>query len=858
MNEREYTIKKTLGRLKNDVKNDIDINSARIYQSIRTLSEYVLKITLESLNDKFLVENKNITMHDMFYHLNDNYSFNFDTGKYYKEIIRQRNLKEHSPEKFNPEIDHKKIKEIVFFYNDLSKALCEISSCKDNLFRINEDVFYDKPPVVIDETHTSGEMNSRETKAIFEKRRLEKKLDDMEKVEGNSTEKNRRKIRSERLTIENHIKMNDGKLMSIYMFKNKNKRKPISLKKEAMRFFIGLSEKDYGFAVEGLEASGRCDHPYAHIYSVIYNLLLRNKIYRPTSFLKQNERNQGIKINYANVVKYQIMFLLLVKNNYCNQDILSFKLENGNQNEFLIAIKDILNYASTVARLSASDFTAPPIKISEDGIGISIGTHPDASAYCTDLLECDRNCKSTSWIEPGLQFSINAGNKIDMEFILENAFGFKTFKKGQFETICNILNSDASSICIMPTASGKSLIYYFYSIMTSMPTIIVSPTKLLIEDQIRNLNQIHGYYSCTGLDENLDYSDYSFEHMLNFATPEIFMNQTFTDRVSQIISSGKIKTIVLDEIHCASNWSHDYRPAYLMLSKYISASMPNVRILGFTATTSYLITKDIMRQYSISKENIYEPISLTREDIHLSFHGYPDVNEIIEGLESSFIQNNFARSIVFTKNSDMTKVVYQKLKPSIQIKCDCFTDSSLDSYYDFVNGNIDIMIANNQMGIGVNMPDIVNSYHIGFPLSKNHFIQEAGRIARNGLHGEASIIFNSLSNLGYTEKKLLDISTPVEELVEVINMSNTNYSDILNSFKNIMGHVEDPHSCIKNLKSIYGSFPSEEKHIGLFVYNDEESRYAMDRKNIHAQTYLLTLKNMGIIKEWYIHSTALR
>jgi ATP-dependent DNA helicase Q4 len=54
----------------------------------------------------------------------------------------------------------------------------------------------------------------------------------------------------------------------------------------------------------------------------------------------------------------------------------------------------------------------------------------------------------------------------------------------------------------------------------------------------------------------------------------------------------QISMVCVDEIHCASEWSHNFRPAYLVLHEMIKEKLgTNTRVLGLTATATKAATK---------------------------------------------------------------------------------------------------------------------------------------------------------------------------------------------------------------------------------------------------------------------------
>jgi ATP-dependent DNA helicase Q4 len=62
--------------------------------------------------------------------------------------------------------------------------------------------------------------------------------------------------------------------------------------------------------------------------------------------------------------------------------------------------------------------------------------------------------------------------------------------------------------------------------------------------------------------------------------------------------------VCVDEIHCASEWSHNFRPTYLMLHEMIREKLgKETTVLGLTATATKSTVKQICKIFDISYPN---------------------------------------------------------------------------------------------------------------------------------------------------------------------------------------------------------------------------------------------------------------
>src|SRR5699024_9744611 len=146
------------------------------------------------------------------------------------------------------------------------------------------------------------------------------------------------------------------------------------------------------------------------------------------------------------------------------------------------------------------------------------------------------------------------------------------------------------------------------SLLQPLPMFILAPTEILIEDQIRNLKKFHHMDNVSHLKLTVDndFSNFEMRNSLLYLTPATFQNRHLLvkcryinnghtlvmNEKSRILQEIKvapgpsISYVVLDEIHCLSNWGHDFRPEYLMLSKFLNKFLDRVTFLGFTATAN--------------------------------------------------------------------------------------------------------------------------------------------------------------------------------------------------------------------------------------------------------------------------------
>jgi len=98
-----------------------------------------------------------------------------------------------------------------------------------------------------------------------------------------------------------------------------------------------------------------------------------------------------------------------------------------------------------------------------------------------------------------------------------------------------------------------------------------------------------------------------------FVTPE----RLFMEDLSKY--GRKISMVCVDEIHCASEWSHNFRPTYLMLHEMVKEKLgKRTRVLGLTATATVSTQKHICKLFDIKPEHLVTQLDLSRQNLQLS------------------------------------------------------------------------------------------------------------------------------------------------------------------------------------------------------------------------------------------------
>lgn len=174
-------------------------------------------------------------------------------------------------------------------------------------------------------------------------------------------------------------------------------------------------------------------------------------------------------------------------------------------------------------------------------------------------------------------------------------FGHKTFRKGQDRAIMRVL-SGMSTLVTLSTGSGKSLCYqlpaYLYRKHRKCITLVVSPLVSLMEDQVHgvphflNAQCLHTSQSKQKREQTMDMIRSGTVDVLLISPEAIMAGEKSTGFGSLLRELPPIAFVCIDEAHCVSQWSHNFRPSYLMICRVLKEKLKVRTVLGLTATAT--------------------------------------------------------------------------------------------------------------------------------------------------------------------------------------------------------------------------------------------------------------------------------
>ena len=613
-------------------------------------------------------------------------------------------------------------------------------------------------------------------------------------------------------------------------------------------FPCGCGNADFGFKIQGIKKQPKCTSHFAPYYAIVFSLLQLRLNFQKSRAIEFYEKEIAHKaLDLSRVYRLQMIILSLIRHNYLDSNCGLPISYDGDMAEIDAALYNINDMAKKIYLL-ATDDELPNIHINTNKkISVSLDNNADIYIENTDKrISFERNV----WFENNIIFNIDLENESHIRVLKELLFDnfgseYYRFREGQLETIANILNDNTHKVCVMPTGSGKSLIFYFVSILRSCPTFVVSPTEILIDDQMRNLLENHKIDDVFKLNDNHNLEKYVPRNKLIYLTPQTFLNRDLINQLIRLNYKQLIGNVVLDEVHCISNWSHDFRPEYLMLSHNLNSFVDKTGYLCFTATANYTVMRDIQSQLKIKTNQILSPVGITNEDIHFTFVECENNDSITDFAAKDYekdITNN--RILSFVKNENLSTTFYSKLTELSQDVTDRYIHGEDTSYIEFAAEKVKGLIADSEMGIGVNLRSINETFHIGMPISKSEFVQEIGRAGRNHAKGISKVYFLSkqyLKDMPY----LLQRTIPIKELLVKLNdLKSTN--DIIDTYKLLFCGTEDENKFKELVQNLYSDIANLKEPCRIRVEIDQIHTVNLMMKCLYV------IYRLGLIDGWYL------
>lgn len=590
----------------------------------------------------------------------------------------------------------------------------------------------------------------------------------------------------------------------------------------------------------------------------------------------------GIKLAH----QFQIILIELIKHNkvsFNEKTRIAFDPKNipnlpekTQRNILETALKDIQELSHNICKLyQTTDYPFNNIELVDDKADYLI-TVNDNYEYKQDHIIY---IQDISYPLPLLQnkYPKIANQKLTVDekalsFILNYIYRFDSFRPNQIDGIRQTIDGN-DSIVLLPTGSGKSIVYQLLSYILPGTVIVIDPITSLIEDQVDNLIRA-GADRILGITANTQYKGYlqkameSGHYNLVFMSPERLQIEAFREALKKLCTWSIIPVCAIDEAHCVSEWGHDFRTSYLNLANtcrnLLKTRYGSPRILALTGTASEAVLRDMERDLGIDDSYVIRPDSFDRKEIE--FVVMPAQSSMKNAVLERIIEQDLPRKfnmdfedfynpngdktmsgIIFCPHvggkygimqvlSDMDSLgintkEYSGSKPkNSPMSDDEWAEHKSTVAKQYKDNSFPLLAATKSFGMGIDKPNIRYTIHYGLPQSIESYYQEAGRAGRDREQAYSYIIVSN----DYPEHNahLLNPSSSLADMKKSMDEHKWEGDDVdrmlffhTNSFGGIENELMEAKKVIEKIGDLsrarfvtISSFESEREQVEKVIY----------------------------------------
>jgi ATP-dependent DNA helicase RecQ len=319
--------------------------------------------------------------------------------------------------------------------------------------------------------------------------------------------------------------------------------------------------------------------------------------------------------------------------------------------------------------------------------------------------------------------------------------GYTSFRPGQREAIETVVHGKRL-LLVAPTGGGKSLIYQLPAMVLGGTTLVVSPLISLMHDQVSALTArgVAATFIASTLDGDEVRRRMSAigrgEFNIAYVAPERLAFPGFRALARDIACP----LVAIDEAHCIAEWGHDFRPEYLQLGDFV-ADLGDARVLACTATATPIVRDEILARLGLPADTPQLVRGFARPNLGLRVRETrtgADCDRVVdETLHEAIDAPRAGRgtAIIYSPTRKRTEEEYARLVDA-GWRCAAYHAGMAGASRDeaqrrFRDGELDVVVATNAFGMGIDRADVRAVIHLAPPGSIEAYYQEVGRAGRD-------------------------------------------------------------------------------------------------------------------------------
>jgi ATP-dependent DNA helicase RecQ len=358
---------------------------------------------------------------------------------------------------------------------------------------------------------------------------------------------------------------------------------------------------------------------------------------------------------------------------------------------------------------------------------------------------------------------------------LREVFGYASFRGPQQAVIDHVV-AGGDALVLMPTGGGKSLCYQIPAIVRQRAgqgtTIVVSPLIALMHDQVGALHEagVRAAFLNSTLDADeatrIERQMVRGELTLLYAAPERVTTPRFLAQLDAMAAQGRLSLFAIDEVHCVSQWGHDFRPEYRALT-VLHERYPQVPRMGLTATADALTREDIVERLQLQGARAFVS-SFDRPNIRYTIVEKKDATtQLLRFIES---EHEGDAGVVYCQSrkrvEEIAETLCQHGIDALPYHAGLDARVRQDNQNRFLRDEGVVIVATIAFGMGIDKPDVRFVAHLDMPKNIEAYYQETGRGGRDGAAADAWMVYGLQDVVN--QRRMIDDSPAGEDFKQVL------------------------------------------------------------------------------------------
>lgn len=439
--------------------------------------------------------------------------------------------------------------------------------------------------------------------------------------------------------------------------------------------------------------------------------------------------------------------------------------------------------------------------------------------------------------------------------VLQRYFGYDQFRSGQ-DIIINSVLEGHHTVALIPTGGGKSLCFQVPGLVLGGVTLVVSPLISLMEDQVQAL--VRKGVSATWISSSLPDSERKKrlheikdqKYQFVYCSPERLQLPSFQKLCSEL----PIKLVAIDEAHCLSLWGNEFRPEYNEIQRFVQHLPVPPRQIALTATATAQVVKDIINSLCFTSPHVFRS-QLQRKNVQLAVHKVTASNQLLQLLK--IIQYwHQSSGIVYTLTRKSAELLSTKINFYLPwIKQDFYhggmeASKRTSVQHQFISGELNLVIATNAFGMGIDKADIRYVIHYQPSLSIENYSQEFGRAGRDGKLSWGYLLFEPNSAKQLHQQFLEKMSPNTKRIAKhqseaMLNLLNSSRC-LQTQLSHYFSQLPKKKYCQKCSSCVPVSLPQRASHQKLYQELQQLTSTLSKRSNLRPELIANTLQ-----LEWF-------